>query len=75
MKHERPGIYRCKVCGALWQLVPPSYPSHCGPNGDRECLCRTGWWTCLTLDVMGKCCDNEVMGDQIVPINIVPLGG
>lgn len=48
--------HRCKVCKALWRLNPPTAFQ---PEGS---------WSVITPDLMGKCCDNEVMGDQIEPV-------
>lgn len=58
--------HRCKICGALWRLNPPSYPNHCGPEGCR--VCREESWS-LTSPTCEKCCDNAAMGDQIEPLN------
>lgn len=58
--------HRCKVCGALWALIPPTAPGLCCPSTCASCL--NGWWSVLTPEIMGKCCDNVAMGEQIEPI-------
>jgi hypothetical protein len=48
-------LHRCKICGALWRLNPPSSVQ---PDGS---------WT-LVSEKCGKCCDNVEMGSQIEPV-------
>jgi hypothetical protein len=48
-----PATHRCKVCGALW------WRGYVHPVGES--------WS-LRSPTCGKCCDNEVMGDQIEPL-------
>jgi hypothetical protein len=52
--------HRCKVCGALWRFNPPD-------PGDT--LFPRGSWTVQTPAVMGACCDQAPMGDQIEPLD------
>jgi hypothetical protein len=47
--------HRCKVCGALWILNPPSAVQ---PDGS---------WSLWSVRC-GPCCDNATMGEQIEPI-------
>lgn len=58
--YKRVATHRCKVCGALWQQIPPEPPVF--PRGS---------WT-LISEKCGPCCDNEIMDDQIESLNAEP---
>lgn len=62
-KPTEKATHRCKVCGAGWILHPPSFPNHCGPNGCG--WCKNASWSVVDPELMGDCCDNAVMGEQI----------
>lgn len=48
--------HKCTVCGAFWRFWPKS-----------EAGLEQDTWS-LKSASCGKCCDNAVMGDQIVPL-------
>jgi hypothetical protein len=51
--------HRCKVCKALWRLNPAEPEKYPPPHPFAK-----ETWTLLS-PTCGKCCDQEVMGDQI----------
>lgn len=55
--------HRCKICKALWRLNPPD------PNALPGSPLTEESWSVTTPDIMGKCCDNVAMGDQIEPLD------
>jgi hypothetical protein len=65
--------HRCKICGALWKLWQTG---EAGPGQNISGVPGrgSGGWT-LVSSTCEKCCDNQVMGQQIdqISVTIEPL--
>lgn len=54
---ENKATHRCKICGAHWRMNPPDAVF---PDGSWSWVPASGG-----PQILGKCCDNAVMGAQI----------